>query len=224
MKRGIGKALETGMGPYRFLPEDVPEKEKSLLSSERRLAILVYLLNYPCAPLSRISEEMHISLGSIRWHLGILRNGDIVERTGRRYFVSGAILPEHTAMFGLLHNRIERKISEIVIKRGPLRAVEIKRVLKISPQLLRYHIKRLENTGILEKLGGLYELAFDLMEFQRIYWDLIERSLAKLAMNARLEGVSMEIERTSHGFLLHVSSPIEVHLEVYEVPFYEVLG
>lgn len=223
MKKGIGKAIEIGIGRYSF-PEEVPKKDKSILSSEKRLSILSYLLNYPCPTLSTISGSLYLSLGSVRWHLGILKESALIRRKDRRYFVDGSILPQHIELFGTLHNPIEKKMTEVIIRRGPLKASELKRAMKTSSQLLRYHLKRLERAGVIHEVRGLYELAFDLIEFQRVYGTLMEKSLAKVATDARFEGISMEIRRRPNGFFLRVLSPINASFDIYEVPFYEVLG
>ena len=224
MKKGIGKALETGMGPFRFLHEEVPEKDVSVLSNLGRLSILFYLLNRPCAPISSISRDLERSEGSVRWHIGILKGAGIVESMDGRNFVKGSLLPDDVGMFIVLNGDIANRIADLIIHRGPLEMGDLRRALKISSQRLRYHIKRLEKVGFLKKSGEVYELAFDLMEFQREYGKMMERVLAKIAMDARSEGVNMEILRKGHGFIIKVLSPVEAEFEVGEVPFHDVLG
>ncbi len=225
MKKGIGKALEIGVKPFSIEPEVVPERKKSLLASDKRLEIIAYLLNFPCASASDVSGSMGISMGSVRWHLGALLESGIIEKfPEKRYAPQGFVKEEHVPIFSALHNNHERRMMELVIRRGPLETVELRRVMKISQQLLRYHLKKLEEGGAFVKVNGTYELGFDLLEFQDIYSRAVERFLAKLAMDARTEGVLMNMQRKRHQFLVKVSIPAEIELTVSEIPFYDVLG
>jgi DNA-binding transcriptional ArsR family regulator len=128
----------------------------------------------------------------------------IVKKASKGYFVDGSIVQEHVPLFLALHRDMEHRIMELIVRRGPLEPGDLRRAMGISSQLLSYHMRNLKEAGALRKIGGIYELAFDMMEFQGIYQRLREEVLARLAMDAKREGISMEIERKEH-FLLRIN-------------------
>ena len=224
MKKGIGKSMEIYVNPFSVEPEIVPEKESSVLANEKRLRILEYLVNFPCAPMTKISESTGFSIGSVRWHLKYLLDGGYIEKIGKSCAPAEFIVPEHAPLFMCLHNPTEYRITELIVRGGPLEKAEIRRATKLSSQLLSYHLKKLEKAGVIAEVKEIYELAFDFIGFQKTYGRAVENYLARLAMDAKKEGVLMEISRERHEFIVSVSIPDELELRISEVPFYELLG
>lgn len=224
MKKGIGRSMNVHINPFSVEPELIPEKERSVLANEKRLRILEYLINFPCAPMVRISEGTGLSLNSVRWHLRFLLENGNIEKIGRSYAPSDFIASEDVPIFMSLQNPVEYRITELIIQSGPLEKSEIRRATKMSSQLLSYHLKKLEKAGVITKVNQTYELAFDFLRFQKTYTRAVEKYLAGLAMEAKKEGVFMDIDRKRHELIVSVSIPEEMQLRITELPFYELLG
>ena len=208
--------------PFRFTPEPSPERE-SALYTPRRLSIIVYFLQRPCSKVTSASKGLSIGPKTIRYHLNILRDGGIMEKLNGRHFVSGAIVQEHAEMFSVMDSPNVKRILGLIIQRGPLERADIMRATRLSDNQISYALRTMRDSGIIRKREGTYELAFDLLEFQRTYEALMEKTLAKLAMDARAEGKSMEIIRKGHEFILRMKDP-DTEFYIPEVPFYDILG
>ncbi len=208
--------------PFRFTPEPAPERENALYTP-RRLSIIAYFLQRPCSRVTSASHVLSITPKTIRWHLNVLKDEGIMENLNGRYFVSGAIVPEHADMFSVMDSPNVEKIMGLIIQRGPLERADIMRATRLSDNQISYALRTMRDSGIIRKREGTYELAFDLVEFQRTYEALMEKTLARLAMDARAEGKSMEIMRKGHEFIIRMKNP-EVELHIPEVPFYDILG
>jgi DNA-binding transcriptional ArsR family regulator len=203
----------------------VETKKVSVISSEKRLSIAFHLLNRPCSSPSSIASELSMSVSYARHLLKVLKDAEILENPLKgKYCVAGAVLPEHIDLFSALNNEIEREITGLIVHRGPLEIEDLMRVMKMSKSNLRYHLKKLRSAGILEKVGRIYEIGLDIMEFQSTYEKLTENAIVRIAMEAKQGGFSLDIDRISNGFRVRVSAPKKMDFEVYEVPFYDVLG
>jgi len=223
VKRGIGSAIERGLSPIQAFISSAPEKERSVLSNKNRLSILVSLINHPMSPISNIAENMGISESSVRWHIAVMVESSLIEKIGRRYAVKGFALEEYRDMFVILNSKLAKDIVSLIVHRGPLTGKELERAMEAKASTLNYHLKKIEKSGIIRKKDGVYELNVNLRDYEKVYGPMVEWVLARIATEARYEGVSMEIERKSEGFLLRVSSPIATEFQVYELPFYDVL-
>ncbi len=208
--------------PFRFTPEPSPERE-SALYTPRRISIIAYFLQRPCSKVTSASKVLSIGPKTIRHHLNILSDEGIMEKLNGRYFVSGAIVPEHAEMFSVMDSQNVERILALIIQRGPLERADIMRATRLSDNQISYALRMMRESGIIRKKEGTYELAFDLVEFQYTYESLMEKTLARLAMDARAEGKSMEIIRKGHGFILRMKDP-DTEFHIPEVPFYEILG
>jgi len=224
VKKGIGKALEVGISP-RFQPEVVPEEEVSLLYNPKRLRIIEYLANEPCASISEISASTGIPLSSIRWHLKKMIENLLLEECARsRYAPAGMVPYELTALFMALHSPVEADIVDVLIKRGSMKAREIRRGLSVSPQNLSYHLKKLVDFGIIHREKGYYSVDIDVLEVQEKASALTGEFVANLMLKGRMQGVSMEMEHGKQGYTIKVRGKEEMGMEIDEFPFHEILG
>ncbi len=224
VKKGIGRALERGIAPD-FTPDVVPEEEISLLHNRKRLKILEYLANFPCASASTISKDTGISLGSVRWHLRAMKENGLIREYKKGHFTPfEASSEELCGLFEALHREKERKILDLLIERGALSAADIRRGLKLSQQLVGYHLKKLENAGLIVKEKRYYEISFDVTDIQERFGETMREFVANLLLKGKFQGVIMEMRSGDGCFVISVNTPESSEMKIYEVPFFDVLG
>ena len=216
--------MQVGISP-RFQPEIVPEEEVSLLYNPRRLKIIEYLANEPCATVSEISASAGIPVSSIRWHIGKMVDNLLLEGCVRsRYAPVGMVPYELTALFIALHSPVEAGVVDVLIKRGSMKAREIRRALSVSPQNLSYHLKKLVDFGIILREEGHYSVDIDILDVQEKASALMGEFVANILLKGRMQGVNMEIEHMDDAYLIKVRGKKELLMEIYEIPFHGILG
>ncbi len=224
MKKGIGRAFERGVSPD-FTPDVVPEEEISLLHNRKRLKILEYLANFPCGSASAVSKGTGISLGSVRWHLRAMEDSGLIREYKKGRFTPFESAPDDLCgLFEALHREKERKIIGLLIERGPLSSADIRRGLKLSQQLVRYHLNKLEKAGLIMKEGRDYEISFNVTDIQERFGGIMRKFVANLLLKAKFQGVTMEMRRDEGCFVISVNTPESSEMRIYEVPFFDVLG
>ena len=223
-KKGVGRSMEVGISP-RFQPEVVPEEEISLLYSPRRLRIIEYLANRPCAGISEISEGTDIDVGSVRWHISrMVENLLLEECAKRRYAPPGMVPYEWTALFVALHSDIEAKVLDSLIKKGSMKVGELGRALGVKTPALSYHLRKLVDFGLIHRDSGYYTVDFNVLEIQEKASKITGSFVANLLLKGRVQGVSMEMENRGHEFIIKVKGKEEMEMRIHEVPFHEILG
>jgi len=224
VKKGIGRSMEMGISP-RFRPEVIPEEEVSLLYSPRRLKTIEYLANRPCATASEISKETGFSPGSVRWHLSQMLDNLLLEECAPRRYAPPNMVPyEWTALFVALHSKTEAEILDNLIKKGSMKVRELRRGMSLSSANLSYHLKKLVDFGLIHRDEGYYTVDFNVLDIQEKAAEIVGSFVANLLLKARMQGVSMEMERSPHAFIITVKDRAEMNMKIYDVPFHEILG
>jgi DNA-binding transcriptional ArsR family regulator len=116
------------------------------------------------------------------------------------------------------------EIVDTLIKRGSMKAGEIKRALHIEPSVLSYHLKKLSDLGVIGKDGGYYSVEVNILDLQERWADIARDFVANLMLKGRMQGVSMEMEHIGQAYRIRVSGSEELIMEIHEVPFHEILG
>ncbi len=224
MKKGIGQAMEAGISP-KFKPDVIPEEEVSLLHSPRRLRILEYLANRPCATVSNIRDALGFSSASVRWNIDRLGEGLLVEECAdRRYSPASTVPYEFTALFVALHSDTGAEIMEALIKRGSMKAGELRRALKRSSSALSYHLKKLSDFGLIHRESEYYSVDVDILDVQTRWSRISGEFVANLMLKGRMQGVRMEMEHGDQSYVIRVFGEEELVMKIYEVPFHDILG
>ena len=223
-KKGIGRSMEVGISP-RFRPEVVPEEEISLLYSPRRLRIIEYLANRPCAGISDISKGAHMDASSARWHISRMVDNLLLEECAKKRYAPPEMVPyEWTALFVALHNGIEAKVLDNLIKKGSMKVGELGRALGMNRPALSYHLRKLADLGLIHRESGYYTVDFNVLEIQERASKITGSFVANLLLKGRMQGVLMEMENRGHEFIIMVKGKKEMEMRIHEVPFHEILG
>jgi predicted transcriptional regulator len=131
--------------------------------------ILEYITKNPGCHLRKIKNDLHLSIGTIQYHLNTLEKaGKIVsERFNlhRHYFASGIFKDNERNILKILNQDTARQILMLILERKYPTQTDIVQGVKISPPSVNWHIKRLVELGIiLESKEGRfkrYQLAID---------------------------------------------------------------
>jgi len=113
-----------------------------------------YIWKNPGAHLREIVKKLNIAIGQAQYHLEVLEEmGEVVSyKIGRykRYFPPIFSI-EDARVIGFIHIPSSRKILEALINKGPGKLSEIAEWTNMKPQTVAFHLKVLEEYGIIEK-------------------------------------------------------------------------
>ena len=142
----------------------------------------------------------------------------------RRYSLPDTVPYEVSALFLALHSDVGSQVVDTLIKRGSMKAKEMRRALSVSPQVLSYHLKKLVDLGVIRRESSCYSMDVDIVEVQEKMAAINERLVANLLLKARMQGVPMEMRHEGQTYIISVKGSEELVMEISEVPFPEILG
>ena len=115
---------------------------------------MAYILVNPGGYLREMSEDLGLAMGVVQYHTWVLsKNGEIDEcRSGRyrRFFGAARYGEMERMVFSLLRQGTAGRILTLLSEGPPLTHMKLADLLGISSQALTWHMKRLENMGIVE--------------------------------------------------------------------------
>ena len=116
--------------------------------------IKTYIWSHPGAHLREIVRELSIAVGQAQYHLEQLeRSGEIVSyKIGRyrRYFPPMFTI-DKALIIGFLRVSSARKILRVLAEQGPGTLSELSLKAGLKPQTAAFHLKMLEEYGIIER-------------------------------------------------------------------------
>jgi len=102
---------------------------------------------------------LDVNVGDLQYNLSVLEKENIIvgkEEMGyKRYYPNPMEHPEEKKILPFLRQPVQRKILIEILIRGKVTLLELSDELKIKNQTILYHIKKMQNSGIimLEKDG-----------------------------------------------------------------------
>lgn len=169
----------------------VPEKrltKMNVMANEKRQQILDYVNEQPGAHLRELREQLNLNPHVANWHLKVLESFNLIRRRKylkyRVYFPADFNKSDEEPLLALKNDKALRIFLEIN-ENPQLSFDELRKLSDQSPKVIRYHLDRLKNSGIVdlqEKDGEEFFVA-DEYKFESIQKylkvEMIERKEAK---------------------------------------------
>jgi predicted transcriptional regulator len=152
-----------------------PEREKEILEIEARKAIYDTVKNSSGCHFREIERRSGLSTGSVKYHLDYLtRNGLItIQKDGGniRYFPI-SFNTGNKRLLGLLRQNSIRKVLLFMLSNHDINHEQIVDHVKLSPSTVSWHLKKLEEGGIIKSARKgrktFYGLAIDRKEIMNL--------------------------------------------------------
>ena len=124
-----------------------------MLEQGVRAKIYEYIRQNPGIHLRGLAEEMGISMGTLRYHLNILRDTHKIALNGgvasvRFYENNGSYTPAEQHILNHLRNETTKKILKILITSPSSTRAEIAHEIGVTGPSITWHMKRLEDDEI----------------------------------------------------------------------------
>ncbi len=124
--------------------------------------VFIYIRENPGCYLRQIKKELHLSIGSMQYHLNKLENdGKIVaQRRGihKNYFPIGIFKDNEKEIMTFLVQEISREIMMFIIEKGNPTQTDIANQIKLSSPSIYWHLKKLLNSNIIQEIkDGKYK-------------------------------------------------------------------
>jgi len=138
--------------------EFLTEKEKKTLEVDLRRKIYNIVRKYAGSHFREIERKSTLATGSVQYHLDYLKKQGLIkaEKEGNnvRYFPRD-FRPENRKIMGFLRQKSIRDILLYVITHRDCNHEQIVRYVKLAPSTVSWHLKKLEEDGIigLVKMG-----------------------------------------------------------------------
>jgi predicted transcriptional regulator len=125
----------------------------NVLDQDVRARIYEYIRSNPGIHMRGLSSEMSIRMGTLRYHLGVLRHTHKIavsedQATIRFYENSGTYSPEEQQIHKHIRNPTTRKILAILLDRPVATRQDIADAVGISGPSVSWHMKRLEEDNL----------------------------------------------------------------------------
>lgn len=145
------------------------------LAHPTRSRLLAYLTENPGASMTDAARHLGLHRNAIAHHLRILSSHDkiTIRRQGRRslVFPAGIEDPQKQDLMGVLRQATCRDVLAAVASDPSVSWRALAQALGVTPHTVRWHVKRLEDMGLMHverRLGGhhaqLHPAAADLLE------------------------------------------------------------
>ncbi|HLD86869.1 MAG TPA: winged helix-turn-helix transcriptional regulator [Candidatus Nanoarchaeia archaeon] len=140
------------------MPEFFDEKDREILELDTRKRVYGVVEDYPGSHFREIERISGLSVGSARHHLAHLARHGLIreERDGNnlRYFPRG-FNPKNKRLMGILRRRSMRRILLCLASKGSCNHQQIVGFVRLSPSTISWHLKKLEQEGIIisKKIG-----------------------------------------------------------------------
>jgi DNA-binding MarR family transcriptional regulator len=144
----------TEVGKYRLIPFISPLysrlKKEEVLDHLMRSRIFEHIIKNPGDHYNSIKQELGLNNGSLAYHLRTLEKEEFIKsrRDGiyKRFYPTGMAIPEKPKM---QPSPMEEEIIEMVEKNPGIIQKEIAKALKLSQQLVSYHVNLMIDSGLL---------------------------------------------------------------------------
>lgn len=146
---------------FFFLAGSLGERirRENVLKNRKRMEIYLFVLNNPFSHFRRITRMVGVGPNEGSWHLGILEKMGLVksEYVGRylTYHAnnSGRIGRRDGQPLCLVRNGNATKILMYLLRRPDAKIAHMTEDLMINRSTISYHIKRMQTSGLIERVG-----------------------------------------------------------------------
>lgn len=159
--------------------------------------ILAFIQENPSCHLRKIKKELGLAMGTVQYHL------DRLEKAGKitsqrhslhKYYFAAGFQEDEKQLLEVLSNETAREILMFIVERKSPTQTEIVEHAKISPASVNWHIKRLEDSGIIDEIregrfkryrlrGDSRLVAAMLKNFYPTIWDRWSNRLAEMFLS-----------------------------------------
>lgn len=159
--------------------------------------ILLFIQENPSCHLRKIKKELGLAMGTVQYHLDRLEKGGRItsQRHGlhKYYFVVG-FEENEKILLEVLSNETAREILMFIVEKKSPSQIEIGEYVGISPASVNWHIKRLEDSKIVDGIregkfrryrlhGDSRQMAAMLKNFYPGIWDRWSNRLAEMFLS-----------------------------------------
>nr|CCC55704.1 transcriptional regulator, ArsR family [uncultured archaeon] len=141
-----------------------PLDEDVLVGTRKR--IYEYIRKHPGCYFREIARDLKIAHGDLQYNLNRLEKlGYIVSKKKRlfkHFFVNESMNAQDQALMESFSHETEREIIFLLLKGGNLSNNEMSRLLKLSPPTVSWHVKRLLEAGLVERVQDDRNVKFKL--------------------------------------------------------------
>lgn len=159
--------------------------------------ILVFIQENPSCHLRKIKKELDLAMGTVQYHL------DRLEKAGRitsqkhglhKYYFAVGFEENEKQLLEVLSNETAREILMFIVEKKNPSQTEIGEYIGISPASISWHIKRLEDSSIVDEIregrfkryklrGDSKQVAAMLKNFYPNIWDKWSNRLAEIFLS-----------------------------------------
>jgi DNA-binding transcriptional ArsR family regulator len=130
---------------------------KNILKLEARKKINDFILQYPGLNLIEISRKLSIPKSTLEYHLKYLKKQGLIitssEGSYTRFYNAEKISCKEKKILNLLQEKIPRKIILLLLMYPEyFSQINLSKYLKIRPAAVSYHLNKLVELGIIEKI------------------------------------------------------------------------
>ena len=129
-------------------------KQKEIRDNAKRWEIFSYILKYPGLHFRELSRKLHISRGTLEYHLNYMRKEGflIIKKEGRfaRYYALNDVGENYKKILNLLRQKVPRAILRYIIGVPMCTQDQIADFVKRSNNTVSYHLKKFEELGLIE--------------------------------------------------------------------------
>ena len=118
--------------------------------------ILRFIQENPSCHLRKIKKDLDLAMGTVQYHLERLEKAGRItsHRQGfhKYYFIVGAFEENEKQLLELLSNETAREILMFVVEQSNPSQTDISKHVGISSPSVSWHIKRLQDSGIVDEI------------------------------------------------------------------------
>jgi len=116
--------------------------------------VLQFIQDNPGCHMRHIKREVKMSMGTIQYHLNLLeKQGKVIsekQNFHKYYFPVGLFKIEEREILKILNQETAREIIMIILEKTDPTQAEIARHVGIAATSINWHLKRIEETGLIE--------------------------------------------------------------------------
>lgn len=131
--------------------------KKDILELENRRKILNFINDYPGLHIRDISRKIDIPYSTLEYHLNYLRKHNFVnvktERNYKRYYITNKIGVKEKKILNFLRTETPRGIILLLLAYVTCSQTELSENLEKDPSTIYFHLKKLENMDIVERVS-----------------------------------------------------------------------
>ncbi len=118
--------------------------------------VLQFIQDNPGCHMRYVKREVKMSMGTIQYHLNLLeKQGKIIsekQNFHKYFFPVGLFEQDEREILKILNQESAREIIMIILEKTDPTQADIARHVGIAPASINWHLKRIEETGLIEHI------------------------------------------------------------------------